>query len=46
MIKLGTFYKIAMWYTNFIRVLENFTEQTLVCHTSMTKSQKVSILVS
>ena len=31
---------------NINQVLENLTQETLVCHTSMAKSQKVSILVS
>ena len=46
MIKLWIFYQITMSYTNMNQVLETFTQQTLACHTSMTKSQKVSILVS
>ena len=33
-------------YTNINQVLDNFTQQALVGHTSMTKSQKLSILVS
>ena len=31
---------------NINQVLENLTQETLVCHTSMAKSQKVSILAS
>ena len=33
-------------YTNINQVLDNFTQQGLVGHTSMTKWQKLSILVS
>ena len=46
MIKLWTFYQITMSYTNINQVLGNFTQQTLVCHTPMTKPLKISILVS
>ena len=37
-----------MSYTNFSQVSKKsgFTQQTLISHNSMTKSQKVSILVS
>ena len=45
MIKLWTFYQITMSDTNINQVLENLTQQALVCHTSMTKSQKVLIQV-
>ena len=40
------FYLKTMLHINFNQVSKNFSQQTLVCHASMIKSHKTSILVS
>ena len=40
------FYQKTMLHINFNQVSKNFSQQTLVCHASMIKSHKTSILVS